>query len=319
MSRIFSSATRGAASGPACTERPAGRPGTCKGLTCLLMLLMVAGLLTACSPMPRTPEGALSVARDFLRARADRDARALHGALTAKAQKAMSRSDVANFLSQERVAYGAIGPVQERDHDWVQVQVHDLAITTHEQTVRWPEVWLTLHYEQDRWRVAWAEPLMSQAAQAYQNGLLGQELELGRTIVEIDPFHYRGYLEQHYAYRGLKHPREAEVRLVQAFERATPPQLPDVHDAMARFKLGLNQPAEALSHARQALEKAAPYIPYLYSARWQADVMVVAGRALLGTGDRAGAEEYARRAAQIDPDNASLAIFHSQLNPPSPI
>jgi tetratricopeptide (TPR) repeat protein len=138
------------------------------------------------------------------------------------------------------------------------------------------------------------------------------------TIIDIDPYHYRGYLEEHFAYRGLQRLREAELAVLRAIQLATPVQQPDAYDAMARFKLNLKAPADAATFAQKALNVASPYIPATYSTRWEADTLVVLGRAQFAQGDRAGAEQTAKRASELDPFNGTLAIFRFTLNPPPP-
>ncbi len=279
-----------------------------------LILGCLALLLAACSPMEKTPEAALAVAQEFLQARSTDDAAALHALLTAPAQEAISRATVARYLEGEEIAFRSLGTPVEPRPDWLQVPVYNLTITGPGKRVRWPDVLLTLHYDGARWRVAWADPLMYRAHQAYDNGEFAEALRLGRTIAAIDPFHYRGYLEQHFAYRGMNRPREAEWALLRAMEAATPYQEPDVHDAWARFKLALGHPEDGLTHAQAALDKAAPYIPFLYSRRWQVDTMVVKGRCLLALGDREGAEALVQEALKLDPENGPLAIFRHQLD-----
>lgn len=284
----------------------------------LSLLLAVQVALVGCSAQPATPEGAAAVAREFLQARSRGDAGAVAELLTDRAQQSITRLAVANYLSGEVLTFGEVGPAVERAPGWVQVTVHNLDLRRPEGVVRWPEVGLTLHYEGRRWRVGWVDPLTARALIAYQNSLFSEEFDLAEAISEIDPYHYRGPLEYHYAYRGLKRLREAELALQAAYELASPAQAPVVDDAMARFKLSLKRPDDAARYARSALDKAAPFTPFLYSYPWNADVQVVLGRALLAQGDKAGAAEAARQAAAADPTNATLAMLQHDLSSGAP-
>jgi tetratricopeptide (TPR) repeat protein len=286
------------------------------------MLALVALSLAGCAKTPATPEAAVPVVRAFLQARQQGDSGALYTFLTPEAQKATTRSDVADYIRREQFTYGRIGAPVVRDAGWLQVPIADLSVTRPDGQTRWPEALLTLHHDGRRWGVAWIEPLAAAALSAYQNNRFGDELNLAHTIRALDPYHYRGALEYHYAYRGLKRLREAETALVEGGRLATPSQQADVADAWARFKLELNHPEDAIPQARAALQKAAPYTPFLYSNRWQADVLVVLGKALLARGDRAGAADAAARAGELDPENGSLAMFRWELarlpSPPAP-
>lgn len=274
------------------------------------LLLLLTLLLSGCAAEPATPEAAAATARAFMLARVSGDAGAVEALMTSRALRATSQEQI-RLLLRPTTTFDGLGSPTEVEPGVVRIPVQGLTLTSPERSVRWPESWLTLRREGDRWRVAWAEPLMYEATQSYMNGLYN--VDLGHEIVAIDPYHYRGYLELHFVYRGLKRYREAEVAINSAMERATAAQLPDVHDAMARFKLTINAPGEALAHARRALELAAPYVPATYSARWQADTLVVAGRAALASHDQAAAAALAGEAAALDPDNANLAIFRHQL------
>lgn len=279
----------------------------------LWMILILTWTLTACSAAPVTPEAASATALKFLQARSAGDAGAMLGLLTERARKAIPAGDIARHLGSEAFTFGTLGQPAVVDESTVQVPVADYRILTPGQDARWPEFRLTLVYEENRWRVAWTEPLAAAARRAYENSQYGEELELARTIGQIDPYSYRGPLERHFAYRGLKRLREAEVEILRARELATPYQAPDVEDSFARFKLALGQPGDAAALARGALDKAAPYVPNLYSHRWQADTLVTLGRALLARGDRAGAEDALKRAEQVDPANAGVAMLRRGL------
>lgn len=279
----------------------------------VLFVCLLTWILAGCTAAPATPEAAAAAAEKFLQNRAAGNAGAMHGLLTAGAREAMTVSDISRFIRQESFAFGAVGaPVTVAEH-WVQVTVSDYRVTTGGQEVRWPEARLTLAYEENRWHVAWTEPLAADAHQAYENGRFVDELDLARAIGEIDPYSYRAALERHFAYRGLKRLREAEAAIVQARELATAYEMPAVEDAFARFKLSLNQPGDAAALARGALEKAEPYVPGLYSYRWQADTLAVLSRALLAQGDRAGAEDAVTRALAVDPGNAWALVLSRSL------
>lgn len=263
----------------------------------IALLLLLPTLLTGCGQEPPTPEASAAAARAFMQARVNGNAARVYEMLTTRAQKSVTRSRVSGYLSAAETTFADLGSPQEVEPGVVRIAVKNLALIGRERTVRWPEAWLTLRYESNHWRVAWAEPLFAEAAQAYQNAQFLDELKLGHEIVAIDPYHYRGYLELHFAYRELARMREAEAALNTALARTTPAQQPDAHDAMARFKLELGDPNGALAHARRALELAGPYVPGTYSVRWQADTLVVAGRAALAANDRATAEAMAGQAA----------------------
>lgn len=279
----------------------------------VLMVLVCGWMLTGCAATPSTPEAAVATAQKFLQNRAARDAAAMQGQLTERARKAITAAEIRRYIQNEAFRFGALGAPVVLADGWVQVPVADYRIENAGQEIHWPEVRLTLHYADKHWYVAWAEPLAANARRAYENSQYGEELELGRAISAIDPYYYRGPLEIHFAYRGLKRLREAEAAILRAGELATPYQAPDVEDAFARFKMALGHPEDAIPRARAALEKAAPYAPGLYSERWQADVLVVLGRALLLRGDKAGAADVVGRAAALDPENAGLAMLRREL------
>jgi len=290
----------------------------------ILWLALMMVMLSGCRAAPQTPDAAVPVARAFMDAWVARDSSAIQGLLTEKARQAVGWNQITNHLRVRRIGYEGLGAPGRRGDAWVQVPVRNLTVRFEQSEVRWPEVRLTLHHDGRQWQVAWAEPLLEEAMLAYERGAYSEQLVIGRTIAEIDPYQYRGYLEQHFASRGLKRYREAELLLVRAQEAASPAQLPDVYDATARFKLSLGDASAAALRAKQALESAAPLIPSTYSKRWQADTLVVLGQALLKAGDRAGAEGAVRQAADADPENAPLAVFRKQMSagtqplPPTP-
>lgn len=277
------------------------------------LALLLLAMLSGCSAQPNTPEEATATVQTFMQARVAGDAAALHAMLTARAETAISRSQVSRHVEGIRVSYTGLGSPSAVEPGVVRIPVRNLQLAGPERTVQWPESWLTLRYEGDRWRVAWAEPLFDEAANAFMNDLLTDQLKLGHAIVAIDPYHYRGYLELHFAYRDLQRYREAEVAIREALRKATTAQEPDGYDALARFQLVVNAPGEALATARRALELAAPLVPDTYSVKWQADTLVAAGRAALAAGDRTTAEAYANQAAGLDPANASLSVFRHRL------
>lgn len=278
-----------------------------------VLMALLCLLMAGCGATPPTPEAAAAAAGRFLDARAAGNVAAMHGLLTERAAEEITQGMIARHIRGEQFQFGNLGaPVVVAD-GWVQVPVTDYHVSESGHAARWPEVRLTLHYENKRWLVGWVEPLTTLAQQAYENSQYGEGLDLARAIGEIDPYHYRGPLEVHFAYRGLLRVREAELALIKAAELATVYEQPNVKDAFARFKLSLGHPEDAISHARAALEQAEPFVPGLYSARWKADALVVLGRALLLTGDRAGAADAAARASQADPGNAGAAMLLRQL------
>lgn len=278
-----------------------------------LLLASLLILMGGCGSTPPTPEAARAVAAHFVASLAARDDGAVYALLTEAARRSMDRESIAQYLSRYSVTYESVGGAVPRETGWAQAPVLGLVVTEPERTTRWSELPLTLHYEGGRWRVAWVEPLLKRALLEYEASNYIAELELGRTVVQIDPYHYRGYLEQHFANRGLNRLREAEWWLVRAKEVASAAQQPDVYDAQARFKLSLGSPEEAIRSARLALELATPLIPATYSRRWEADTLVVLARAQFFGGDRRGAEATAVRAAAIDPQNSPLAVLRMEM------
>lgn len=283
------------------------------GLLMLLLITLLSAVLSGCSKQPNSAEAALATARSFMQARVAGNSRAAHALLTPAARKAITLRQVDATFQAARATYGSLGTPQVVEPGVIRVPVKELVLAEPDRQVHWPERWLTLQHDGESWQVAWAEPLFTQAAQAYRNDLAADALRHAKAILAIDRHHYRGHLELHFAYRGQKRYREAEVALQAALELATPAEKADVHDAFARFQLAIGAPAGAITHAQQALELAAPYGPDTYSARWQADTLVVAARAALALGDRATAEALANDAATRDPENATLAIFHHRL------
>lgn len=276
----------------------------------LLVLLLL--LLSGCAKQPNSTEAALATARNFMQARVAGNSRSAHALLTPAARKAITARQVDGLFEATRATYGSLGTPQVLEPGVVRIPVKELVLNEPDRQVRWPERWLTLQHDGESWQVAWAEPLFGPATQAYHNDQAAEALRLAQAIVAIDPHHYRGHLERHFAYRGLKRHREAELALQTALELATPAEKPDVHDAWARFQLAIGAPAGALSHAQQALELAVSHSD-TYSARWQADCLIVAARAALQLCDRATAEALASDAAARDPENATLAIFRHRL------
>lgn len=285
--------------------------------TLYFLMFTVVLLLSGCGSQPPTPEGAAAVARQFLEAWGRGDPGAMDRMLTEAAQVATPDGAITRHIRQQKVTFDSLGAPVTADGALIQVPVQNLRITTANTTARWPEYRLTLQHDGRRWRVAWVDPLSEAAQQAYDNSRFGDQLDLARAISTIDPFHYRGPLELHYAYKGLKRFREAELALLRARELATPAQAPAVEDAFARFKVNMGVPADAVPLARAALDKAAPYMPDLYPPRWQADTLVVLARGLAGAGDLTGARAAAQQAASIEPQNASLAMLLREL-PPTP-
>jgi outer membrane murein-binding lipoprotein Lpp len=284
----------------------------------LVAVMLTAAMLSGCSAEPNTPDAAVAATRAFLQARVSRDAGAVYSLLSDRTRKDLPRADAARRVSHETVAFTGVGvpvPVAAGERVLLQVPVTDVTVSTAQRELRWPEVRLTLEYDGRRWGVAWVEPLAANALQAYQNGRFGEALDLAGAITAADPSHYRGAMESHFAYRGLKRLREAELAILRARELATPSQVPDVEESFARFKISLGRPDDAIPLARRALEAAAPYSPHLYSQRWMADTWVVLGRALLASGDRAGAEDAAAQAEALDPQNADLAMLRRDLTP----
>ncbi|HLN65487.1 MAG TPA: hypothetical protein VK464_28520 [Symbiobacteriaceae bacterium] len=276
---------------------------------------MVTLLLAGCSAQPATPDAAASAARAFLEARAQHDAAAVFNLLSERTQKVLPQAEVARVVRRETVAYSALGSPEAVEGQRVRVPVTDLVVATPERTLRMPEARLTLEYNGRRWGVAWVEPVADKALLAYQNSRYGDELDLAHAIADMDPYHYRGALEAHFAYRGLKRLREAELAIARARELALPSQAAGVEESFARFKLSLGRPDDAVPLAQHALDLAAPYTPYLYSQRWTADTWVLLGHALLAGGDRTGAESAAKQAEALDPQNAELAMLRYDLAP----
>lgn len=284
-----------------------------------IFMLLALTLLLGCSPVSTAPEASIQTAEAFLRARSVGDAAALHRLLTETAQESLPRAELSRFLASETFSYGSLGTPLARETGWVQIPVSQVRIAQPEREVIWSVYRITLHHDGRRWKVAWAEPLFERSLLAYGRNAYDEQLSLGKTISKIDPFHYRGYLEQHFSFRGLARRDEAEVWLDRAAEYATSPQQPDLLDATARFYLSLGQAAEARTAAERALQLASPNIPATYSRRWQVDTMVVLARAQLAMGDRVGATATADQALAIDPENGTLAVFRMKLTAPVPI
>lgn len=280
-----------------------------------LWMLPLLVVLAGCFAVPASTQEAAKAVETFLMARAEGDAKTVWSMLSPKAQKAISRDRVADYLAMQSVSWESIGAAEAGD-GFMQVPVHNFVVRgeTYQQT--WPEYRLTLTHDGKRWRVSWVDPLLYRAQSDYQDRNFAEELDLGRTATEIAPTHFGGYLEMFYAYWGLDRYREADWVLLTATQKAQPYQLPEVYDATARFKLGINQPDDAVRFARLVLDGAASY-PSLYSKAWQADTLVVLGKAQLVKGNRAEAEAAANQAGEIDPTNGTLAAFRWMLAQPT--
>jgi len=237
----------------------------------------------------------------------------VRAALTAEARGRMDTGAVAAYLAEHAVSFTSVGAAREVEPGVMRVPVRGVTVRDPGRTVEWPERFLTLRWEEDRWAVAWAEPLFEPALNAYHNTRYTEQLDLARDIVAIDPYHYRGHLELHYAFRGLGRIRQAEYALNTAWERASAAEKADVMAARARFKLALGAPADALDLAREALDLARPYAPGTYSAAWQAETLVVTAQAALALGDGEAAQALADEAAALDGENAAVAVFRYQL------
>ncbi len=279
-------------------------------------LVLAVSLTLGCGSVSTAPEASVETAEAFLQTRTARNAAALHRLLTQPAQKSMSRADLGRFLAAETFSYGNLGAPVAREAGWVQILVSSVRIAHTQREVTWSEFQITMHHDGSRWRVAWAEPLFEQSLVAYGRNAYDEQLRLGLQISEIDPHHYRGYLEKHFSYRGLARFEEAEIWLGKAADHATPPQQPDVLDAKARFHLSLGQAGLARAEAERSLQLAKSLVPTTYSKRWQADTMVVLARAQLALGDRATAATTAMEAQALDPQNGPLAVFLMELTGP---
>lgn len=279
----------------------------------LIVLGLVLTLLAGCARVEPTAEAAAGAARSFMESLAAGSFEGVWGALTAEARRRMDAEIVAAWLAGHHVAFEGVGEAREIEPGVMQVPLVGVTVRDPGRSVRWPQSWLTLRWEDERWAVAWAEPLFEPAETAYHNTLYQEQLDLARDIVAIDPYHYRGHLELHYAYRGLGRFRQAEHALNTAWARASAAQKADVMAARARYKLALGAPDDALAHARSAVELALPYVPGTYSPAWQAETLIVGAQAALALGDREAAAELADRAAAADPESAALAVFRYQL------
>jgi len=289
------------------------------GLRCMIKAFgtsLIFTLVIGCSPASRAPEASIEKAEAFLKYRAAGDATAMYRLLTEPTQKSFSRAQLAQFLAGESFDYDNLGAPVTRANGWVQIPVSRVRIAQPEREVVWSEYRITLHHDGTRWRVGWAEPLFEQSLLAYGRSAYNEQLRLGTIINEIDPYHYRGFLEQHFGYRGLARLDEAEVWLRRAADHATGPQLPDVLDATARLYLSRGEAEEARAAAERSLQLASSHIPATYSRRWQADTMVVLARAQLAFGDREAAILTADQASSVDPKNGPLAVFRLELTVP---
>lgn len=279
----------------------------------LVVLGMVLALLAGCAREEPTAEAAAGAALRFMEALAGGDAGQVWGALTAEARRRMDSGAVASYLADHTVRFEAVGAAREIEPGVMRVAVRGVTVRDPGRAVEWSEWSLTLRWEEDRWAVAWAGPLFEPALTAYHNTRYHEQLNLARDIVAIDPYHYRGHLELHYAFRGLGRIRQAEYALNTAWERASAAEKADVMAARARFKLALGAPADALDLAREALDLARPYAPGTYSPSWQAETLVLAAQAALALGDVDAAQALAEEAAAVDADNAAVAVFRYQL------
>ncbi|MEW8978437.1 MAG: hypothetical protein AB2385_08520 [Symbiobacterium sp.] len=280
----------------------------------VIALLGVLALLVAgCGAELSQEEAAAADAERFLAALAAGDFTLVWNALTGEARERMGSDAVSAYLEQTQVTYKEVAQAVEAEPGVMRVRVNGLVLTDPGRTVEWPEAWLTLRREGERWAVAWAEPLFDLALNAYHNTEYTRALALAQAIVAIDPYHYRGHLELHYAYRGLGRLRQAEHALRTAEERTTAPQRADVAAAWARFKLSLGDAEEALNYAQRALVLARPYSPGTYSPAWRAETLVLAGQAALALGDAETAAALAEEAAEADPESPALAMFLLEL------
>lgn len=279
----------------------------------VLSILLILTLLAGCAREEPTAEAAAAGARRFMESLAAGDPGGVWALLSEEAHRRMDADQVAAYLTDHEVAFAGIGSAREIEPGVMRVAVSGLTVRDPGRAVHWPESWLTLRWEEERWAVAWAAPLFEPAMTAYHNTRYPQQLDLARDIVAIDPYHYRGHLELHYAFRGLGRLRQAEYALNTAWERASAAQKADVMAARARFKLALGAPQDALAHAREAVELARPYTPETYSAAWQAETLIVGAQAALALGDGEAVEELVSRAAAADPESPALAVFRHRL------
>jgi len=275
----------------------------------LVVLGAVLALLAGCAREEPTAAAAAGAAQRFMESLAAGDFDRVWGALTAEARRRMDAEVVQAYLAGHDITYEAVGGAREVDAGVVRVAVSDLVVGDAGRSVHWPESWLTLRWEDDRWAVAWAGPLFEPAETAYHNTLYQDQFELASDIVAIDPYHYRGHLELHYAYRGLGRIRQAEYALATVLERATSPEKADVIAAKARFRLALGAPEDALAYALEALELARPFTPGTYSPAWQAETLILGAQAALSLGDAETAQQLVDRAADVDPESVAVAVF----------
>ena len=186
----------------------------------LIVLGLVLTLLAGCARAEPTAEAAGGAARSFMESLAAGSFEGV-GALTAEGPPPHGCGDRRRRLAGPPCRFEGVGEAREIEPGVMQVPLVGVTVRDPGRSVRWPQSRLTLRREDERWAVAWAEPLFEPAETAYHNTLYQEQLDLARDIVAIDPYHYRGHLELHYAYRGLGRFRQAEHAVEHRLGRAS--------------------------------------------------------------------------------------------------
>lgn len=315
-------------------RRPSARSGCVArwAVLALALALFAGGCQGRRDPTPAAAlgdpslQGARAALEAYLQARRSLDWARVYELLSARARKAYRLEDLKAFF-ESYVAYGyrEVGEPREEDPGWVRFPVRG---------VRWElegapplegrEWWVTLRYEEGRWGVGLADPLVERAREAARRGDVATLGQVADTMLAIDPWSYRAHVQKALALAFGGQREAAAVELDQAY-RVVPEELRgEVLIQFGNLFRALGQPPLAARAYRDALASVDRY-PDFYSASFAAAVRLSLAQVQILTGDLEGAAREAAVALVLDPGDVmgnllavDLAALTEQVGPVAP-
>lgn len=262
-------------------------------------------------------EGARAALEEYLAARRALNWARVYRSLSASARQAYRQSDLEAFFKSYRAySFREVGEPREEGPGWVRFPVRG---------VRWElqgagplegrEWWVTVHYEEGRWGVGLADPLVDQAREAVRSGDIPTLNRVADTMLAIDPWSYRGHLQKAMAL-ALEGRQDAAAAELEEARRTVPEELrAEVLFPSGNLFRALPQPALAVRAYEEALSTISRY-PGFYEASFEAAVRLAMAGAEMQLGDFEGAARNAAVAVALDPtrlDGNLLAVSLAAL------